>query len=119
MAQAATIVPVRKGLVLAACILGSSMAFLDSTVVSVALPAIETDLQAGLATQQWVVEAYLLTLGPLMLVGGSLADLFGRRRVFSVGVACRRPSGRGSPPRSMPPRWTPSVRRPPWPESSC
>jgi len=74
-------------LTLAATILGSSMAFVDSSVVNVALHAIETDLGGGLATQQWVVDAYLLTLGSLILVGGSLGDLFGERRIFALGVA--------------------------------
>ena len=60
--------------------------FIDGTVVNVALPAIRSDLHAGLATQQWVVGAYLLTLGSLILIGGSLSDLFGRRRVFTLGV---------------------------------
>ena len=69
------------------CILGSGMAFLDGTVVNVALPAIADDLDAGLSTQQWVVEAYLLTLGSFLLIGGSLGDIFGRRRVYVAGVA--------------------------------
>jgi EmrB/QacA subfamily drug resistance transporter len=56
-------------------------------VVNVALPAISDDLGAGLATQQWVVESYLLMLGSLILIGGSLSDVFGRRRVFAAGVA--------------------------------
>jgi EmrB/QacA subfamily drug resistance transporter len=60
--------------------------FIDGTVVNVALPAISDDLDAGLATQQWVIESYLLLLGSLMLIGGSLSDLLGRRRVFAVGV---------------------------------
>ena len=72
---------------LLAAILGSSIVFLDSTVVNVALPAIQHDLGGGLAAQQWVVDAYLLTLGSLILVGGSLGDLFGAVRVFSLGVA--------------------------------
>jgi MFS family permease len=55
-------------------------------VVNVALPAIREDLDTGLAAQQWVVEAYLLTLGALLLVGGSLGDLLGRRRVFVWGL---------------------------------
>lgn len=75
-----------KRLTLIACILGSSIALLDSTVVNVALPVIQRSLGGGLAAQQWVVNAYLLTLGSLILVGGSLADLFGRRRVFALGV---------------------------------
>ena len=70
-----------------ACILGSTIVFVDSTVVNVALPAIQRDLGGGLALQQWVVDAYLLTLGSLILVGGSLGDLFGGKRVFAIGVA--------------------------------
>src|SRR5579872_3004629 len=77
----------RKRLILAASILGSTIVFVDSTVVNVALPAIKRDLGGGLALQQWVVDAYLLSLGSLILVGGSLGDLFGERRVFSIGVA--------------------------------
>lgn len=76
-----------KKLTLAACILGSGVVFLDGTVVNVALPAIQDDLNASLAAQQWVVEAYLLTLGSLVLIGGSLDDLFERRRIFAVGAA--------------------------------
>ena len=71
---------------LVACILGSVIVFVDSTVVNVALPAIEEDLGGGLALQQWVVDAYLLTLGSLLLVGGSLGDLFGARRMFLLGI---------------------------------
>jgi EmrB/QacA subfamily drug resistance transporter len=70
-----------------ASILGSAMAFIDGSVVNVALPAIQHDLGGGLATQQWVVDAYLLTLGSLILVGGSLGDIFGESRVFAIGVA--------------------------------
>jgi EmrB/QacA subfamily drug resistance transporter len=76
-----------KRLTLIACILGSGIVFLDGTVVNVALPAIRADLDVGLAAQQWVIAAYLLTLGSLILVGGSLGDLFGRRKVFAIGVA--------------------------------
>jgi EmrB/QacA subfamily drug resistance transporter len=79
--------PVNKRLVLIACIVGSGIAFLDGTVVNVALPAIQRDLGAGLAAQQWVVEGYMLSLSSLLLVGGSLDDLFERRTVFAVGVA--------------------------------
>jgi EmrB/QacA subfamily drug resistance transporter len=71
---------------LLATILGSSMVFVDSTVVNVALPAMQRDLGGGLATQQWIVDAYLLTLGSLILVGGSLGDIFGEVRVFTLGV---------------------------------
>ena len=71
---------------LLASILGSGIVFLDSTIVNVALPAIRSSLHGGLAAQQWVVEAYLLTLSSLLLIGGSLGDLFGRRRVFTIGL---------------------------------
>jgi EmrB/QacA subfamily drug resistance transporter len=77
---------VRKRLTLVACILGSGIALLDSTVVNVALPTIQRDLGGGLAAQQWVVNAYLLTLGSLILIGGSLGDLYGERRIFALGV---------------------------------
>lgn len=72
--------------ILAAMILASGMAFLDGTVVNVALRAIGEDLDADLADLQWVVNAYLLLLAALILVAGSLGDLLGRRRVFLVGV---------------------------------
>ncbi len=78
--------PSRNRLVLLACILGSVIVFVDSTVVNVALPAIQRDLGGGLALQQWVVDSYLLTLGSLLLVGGSLGDLFGARRLFLLGI---------------------------------
>jgi EmrB/QacA subfamily drug resistance transporter len=73
-------------LTLIATILGSTVVFLDSTVVNVALPAISEDLDAGLSGQQWVVEAYMLTMVALLLVGGSLGDQFGRRRMFVAGL---------------------------------
>jgi len=76
----------RKQLALVAAIMGSFVAGLDATAVNVALPSIRADLGGGLAGQQWVSNAYLLALGSLILVGGSLGDLFGERRVFSVGV---------------------------------
>ncbi len=69
-----------------ACILGSVIVFVDSTVVQVALPAIQRDLGGGFVLQQWVVDAYLLTLGSLLLVGGSLGDRLGPRRVFLAGI---------------------------------
>jgi EmrB/QacA subfamily drug resistance transporter len=75
----------QKRLTLIAAILGSSVVFIDSTVVNVALPAIEEDLGGGLAGQQWVSNAYLVTLSALILIGGSLGDLFGERRIFSLG----------------------------------
>src|SRR3954449_3058019 len=76
-----------KRLSLFAAIMGSFVAGLDATVVNVALPAIERDLGGGLAGQQWVSNGYLLALGSLILIGGSLGDVFGERRVFSIGVA--------------------------------
>src|SRR5882762_307150 len=71
---------------LAATILGSSMAFIDGTVVNVALPVLQTELNATATDVQWVVEAYSLFLAALILVGGSLGDHVGRRRVFSIGI---------------------------------
>jgi EmrB/QacA subfamily drug resistance transporter len=71
---------------LIATILGSSIVFIDGTVVNVALAPIQQDLGGGLAAQQWIVGAYLLTLGSLILVGGSLGDIFGAFRVFALGV---------------------------------
>jgi EmrB/QacA subfamily drug resistance transporter len=76
----------QQRLTLVATILGSTVVFLDSTVVNVALPKIAGGLNAGLAGQQWVVEAYLLTLVSLLLVGGGLGDQFGRRRMFVAGL---------------------------------
>jgi EmrB/QacA subfamily drug resistance transporter len=73
--------------VLAVTILGSSMAFLDGTVVNVSLPALQSALHASVADVQWVVEAYALFLAGLLLVGGSLGDIFGRRKVYVLGVA--------------------------------
>src|SRR4030081_3634287 len=75
-----------KRLTLIACILGSGIALLDGTVVNVALPTIQRALGGGLAAQQWVGNGYLLTLGSLILVGGSLGDLYGERRIFALGV---------------------------------
>src|ERR1700680_1838493 len=72
--------------VLATTILGSAMAFIDGSVVNVALPAIQSDLQASIAGAQWVVNGYMLMLGALTLIGGAAADRFGRRRVFAAGV---------------------------------
>jgi EmrB/QacA subfamily drug resistance transporter len=70
-----------------ATILGSSMAFIDGSVVNIALPAIQQALHADAASTQWIVNAYLLLLGALVLVGGSAADLYGRRRIFLLGTA--------------------------------
>jgi EmrB/QacA subfamily drug resistance transporter len=73
-------------LTLIATILGSTVVFLDATVVNVALPSIGRELGAGLAGQQWVLEAYMLALVALILVGGSLGDQFGRRRLYVIGL---------------------------------
>src|SRR6202008_4588922 len=73
--------------VLAATILGSSMAFIDSTVVNVALPALQSDLHATVVDVQWVIESYGLFLSALILVGGALGDSLGRRAMFLLGVA--------------------------------
>ncbi|HEY0345359.1 MAG TPA: MFS transporter [Solirubrobacteraceae bacterium] len=73
-----------------ACVLGSSIVFVDQTVVNIALPSLRADLDATLADQQWVVEAYLLLLASLVLVGGALGDLYGRRRgVRENASGCR------------------------------
>jgi len=76
----------QQRLTLIATILGSTVVFLDATIVNVALPSIGRELEAGLAGQQWVLEAYMLTMVSLLLVGGSLGDQFGRRRLFVIGL---------------------------------
>lgn len=89
-ANAPAVIPPKNqgnGWILAATILGSSMAFIDVNVVNVALPVIQRDLNATSTDIQWIVEAYTLFLGALILVGGSLGDRFGRKRVFLIGVA--------------------------------
>src|SRR5258708_4163796 len=79
--------PSARNWILMATILGSSMAFIDSTVVNVALPAIQGSFNATVVDVQWVIESYGLFLGALLLAGGSLGDLFGRRLMFLVGIA--------------------------------
>ena len=76
-----------KRMVLVACILGTTVVTVDSTAINVALPAIAEDLGGGLAGQQWVSNAYLLTLSSFLLIGGSLGDVIGERRVFVAGIA--------------------------------
>jgi len=76
----------RQRLTLLAAILGSAVVTVDGSIVNVALPAIERDLGGGLTAQQWVSNAYLLTLASLILIGGSLGDIYGERRVFALGV---------------------------------
>ena len=70
-----------------AAVLGSGVAFIDGTVVNVALPAIARDLDTGLRGQQWVLDGYLLTLSALLLIGGVAGDRYGRRLVFAGGLA--------------------------------
>jgi EmrB/QacA subfamily drug resistance transporter len=77
----------RQQLTLVAAILGSGVAAIDGSIVNVALPAIERDLGGGLPAQQWVSNGYLLALGSLILIGGSLGDIYGERRIFAIGVA--------------------------------
>jgi EmrB/QacA subfamily drug resistance transporter len=77
----------RQRLTLVAAILGSGVATIDGTIVNVALPSIERDLGGGLPAQQWVSNGYLLTLASLILIGGSLGDIYGERRIFAIGVA--------------------------------
>src|SRR5919106_2296981 len=72
--------------ILGVTVLGSSIAFLEATVVNVALPEIGADLDADVAGLQWIINGYLLTLAALILLGGSLGDRYGRRRIFSLGV---------------------------------
>ena len=72
--------------VLAASVVGSSMAFVDGTVVNVALPVLQRELAASVAELQWIVESYMLLLASLILVGGALGDRFGRRRLFAIGT---------------------------------
>src|SRR5260370_24222093 len=76
----------RQSLVLAAAILGSSMAFIDGTVVNVALPALQSALHATISQAQCVMEGYALFLSALLLTCGSLGDLYGRRRIFALGI---------------------------------
>src|SRR3954463_7390154 len=91
--------------VLMATIIGSSLTFIDATVVNVALPALQADLRATITDVQWVIEAFALFLGALILVGGSLGDQFGRKKVFLLGVvfitAASVICGLGSSPRVL------------------
>ena len=72
--------------ILVATILGSTMAYIDESVVNVALPAIEADLKTSVVVMQWLVNAYTLCLSELLLVGGASGDRFGRRRIFVIGL---------------------------------
>src|SRR5215813_5671360 len=73
--------------ILAATIIASTMAFSDMTIVNVALPVLQRSLGASFSQVQWVVEVYTLVLSALILVGGAIGDLYGRRRVFAIGIA--------------------------------
>src|ERR671921_2787278 len=79
--------PTSRPWVIAAASLGSGMAFLDSTVVNVALPAVQTDLEVSARDAQWVYGAFALVLAAFLLIGGALGDRYGRRRVFVLGAA--------------------------------
>ncbi|GAC1615891.1 MAG: MFS transporter [Vulcanimicrobiaceae bacterium] len=79
--------PPRATWALVAAIIGSSMSFIDGSAVNVALPVLQRELHATAAASQWVVESYALSLSALILIGGSLGDLFGRKRVYGVGIA--------------------------------
>src|SRR2546430_1205241 len=81
----------RKRVTLAAMCLATFIAILDTTVVNLALHAIQTDLRAGLAALQWVIDAYNLVYASFILTGGALGDLFGRRRVFAAGMGLSPP----------------------------
>jgi MFS family permease len=76
----------RKEWVLAAAVLGSSIALIDESVVNVALPGIESALHSTLPAMQWILNAYTLCISALLLLGGAAADQFGRRRVFLIGI---------------------------------
>jgi EmrB/QacA subfamily drug resistance transporter len=85
--RAASGAPFNPNWALVATILGSSLSFIDGTVVNVALPSIQRDLGASVADAQWVIEAYALFLSALILVGGSLGDRFGRKRIYVIGIS--------------------------------
>lgn len=85
-APPSTVSPAALRWVLPVTILGSSMGFIDGSVMNVALPAMQSSLQTNLATMQWVVNGYMLTLASLILLGGSLGDRYGRRRIFILGL---------------------------------
>ena len=79
--------PTRATWALIAAVIGSSMSFIDGTAVNVALPIIQHDLHASAAAGQWVIESYALFLSALILIGGSLGDLYGRKRIYGIGIA--------------------------------
>lgn len=76
-----------RGWILATTILGSSLAFIDGTVINVGLPALQRGLGASVADVQWVIESYTLLFSALLLVGGSLGDHYGRKRIYGIGIA--------------------------------
>src|SRR5262245_40041608 len=79
--------PAARPWIFVATILGSILAFIDGTIVNVALPALQSNFDATMTDIQWVVESYALMLAALLLVGGALGDRYGRRRMFALGVA--------------------------------
>ena len=79
------VAPRRRALVLAACVLASSMAFIDGSALTVALPRLRADLGADYAAVQWVLNGYALALASLTLIGGALADVYGKARMLSLG----------------------------------
>jgi len=79
------IAPERRRMVLAACVLASSMAFIDGSALTVALPRLRADLGADLVSVQWVVNGYVLALASLTLIGGALADVYGKARMLQLG----------------------------------
>ena len=85
---ARAITPRQRQMVLAACVLASSMAFIDGSALSVALPRLRTDLSADFSVVQWVINGYVLALASLTLVGGALADVYGKGRMLAVGCLC-------------------------------
>jgi len=79
------VAPQRRKIVLAACVLASSMAFIDGSALTVALPALRADFDADLVSVQWILNAYVLALASLTLIGGALADVYGKARMLAVG----------------------------------
>ena len=87
--------PRRRRMVLAACVLASSMAFIDATALPVALPRLRADFGADLASVQWVLNGYMLALASLTLIGGALADVYGKARMLGLGCVAVRSGVRG------------------------
>ena len=86
MTTRTTLSPASGNWIIAATVLGSGLVFIDGTIVSIALPIIQTGFRATTFDAQWVIEAYTLVLGALMLLGGALGDRYGRKRIFILGT---------------------------------